>query len=305
MASTALRIGISLASAQPGASYVEAPRFVIERARAARRAGLASLTLGDHHSTAPVPYVQGVPMIGRLLAEWDERPIGCLFLVPAWNPVLMAEQIGTLAAMAQGPFIVQTGLGGRDQLDAMGIQVAHRGRRLEAAIVAVQALLAGERVTSEELGLQRAAIAPCPPRPVEWWIGAISEPAIDRAARLGTGWYTDPGLTPKTAEVRMRSYLEACARHGVEPGTRALRKDVFIADDDARARQLGEALIAGGYRGMSREAVLLGSPERVAEELRPFAELGFTDVIIRTMTVPQSDAVRSIELAGKVAKLMS
>ena len=103
----------------------------------------------------------------------------------------------------------------------------------------------------------------------------------------------------------MRSYLEACARHGVEPGTRALRKDVFIADDDARARQLGEALIAGGYRGMSREAVLLGSPERVAEELRPFAELGFTDVIIRTMTVPQSDAVRSIELAGKVAKLMS
>ena len=305
MASSSLRIGISLASAQPLASDVEAPRFVIERAQAARRAGLASLTLGDHHSTGPVPYVQGAPMIGRLLAEWDERPIGCLFLVPAWNPVLMAEQIGTLAAMAQGPFIVQTGLGGRDQLDAMGIRVAHRGRQLEAAIVAVQALLAGERVTSEELGLQKAAIAPRPPRPVEWWIGAIAAPAIDRAARLGSGWYADPGLTPKTAEVRMRTYLEACVRHGALPGTRALRKDVFIADDDARACQVGEALIERGYRGMKRETVIFGSPERVAEQLRPFAELGFTDVIIRTMTVPQPDALRSIELAGEVAKLMT
>jgi alkanesulfonate monooxygenase SsuD/methylene tetrahydromethanopterin reductase-like flavin-dependent oxidoreductase (luciferase family) len=129
---------------------------------------------------------------------------------------------------------------------------ADRGRRLEATIVAVQALLAGERVTSEELGLRATAVAPRPPRPLEWWIGAITEPAIDRAARLGTGWYTDPGLTPKTAEPRIRTYLDACDRHGVEPGTRALRKDVFI----------------------------------------------------RTMAVPQPEAVRSIELAGEVAGML-
>lgn len=304
MALPSLRIGISISSAQPLASDEEAPRWVLERARAADRARLSSLSLGDHHATGPVPYVQNVPMIGRLLAEWDDRPIGCLFLVPAWNPVLMAEQIGTLAAMAKGPFIVQTGLGGRDQLRRMGTAVAHRGRRLEAAIRVVQALLSGERVTSDELGIEGAAIAPRPPRAVEWWIGAISDVALDRAARLGTGWYADPTLTPEKAKLQMQTYLAACERHGVTPGRRALRKDVFIADDDADACRVGQALLDAGYRGVGREAVAFGSPEHVAEQLAPYAEIGFTDVIVRTMTVPQPEAVRSIELAGEVARLL-
>src|SRR2546422_7621640 len=83
---------------------------MIERARAAWEAGLDSLFLGDHHATA-VPYYQNVPMLGRLLAEWGDRPAGCLFLLPLWNPVLVAEQVGTLAALARGRFILQCGLG--------------------------------------------------------------------------------------------------------------------------------------------------------------------------------------------------
>jgi alkanesulfonate monooxygenase SsuD/methylene tetrahydromethanopterin reductase-like flavin-dependent oxidoreductase (luciferase family) len=60
-------------------------------------------------------------MLGRLLAEWGGAPAGCLFLLPLWNPVLVAEQIGTLASIAQGPFIMQCGLGyGEAQFAAMG-----------------------------------------------------------------------------------------------------------------------------------------------------------------------------------------
>jgi hypothetical protein len=35
---------------------------------------------------------------------------GALFLLPLWNPVLVAEQVGTLATLAPGRFIVQAGL---------------------------------------------------------------------------------------------------------------------------------------------------------------------------------------------------
>jgi hypothetical protein len=45
---------------------------------------------------------QNTPMLGRLLAEWSDRPAGALFLLPLWNPVLVAEQVGTLAAIAAG-----------------------------------------------------------------------------------------------------------------------------------------------------------------------------------------------------------
>ena len=68
---------------------------MIERAAAAHRAALASLFVGDQH-VSPTPYYQNTPMLGRLLAEWGEAPAGCLFLLPLWHPVLVAEQIGTL-----------------------------------------------------------------------------------------------------------------------------------------------------------------------------------------------------------------
>ena len=86
---------------------------MLSQAQAADQAGLDTLTLGDRHSTGPAGYVQNVRCFGpRILAEWTAGQIGCLFLVLLWNPVLLAERIGTLAAMAPGSFIVQTGLGG-------------------------------------------------------------------------------------------------------------------------------------------------------------------------------------------------
>ena len=51
-------------------------RFMIERAAAAHAAGLDSLFIGDHHNVGGAPYYQNVPMLGRLLAEWDARPAG-------------------------------------------------------------------------------------------------------------------------------------------------------------------------------------------------------------------------------------
>ena len=96
-----MRIGISISS-----SYrVEDPRlgarFMIERARVARQADLDSLFVGDHHVTAS-PYYQNTPMLGRLLAEWHNKPAGALYLLPLWHPVLLAEQIATFAAITPG-----------------------------------------------------------------------------------------------------------------------------------------------------------------------------------------------------------
>ena len=107
---------------------------MIERAAAAHRAGLDSLFVGDQH-LSPTPYYQNTPMLGRLLAEWGEAPAGCLFLLPIWHPVLVAEQIGTLAAIARGPFIMQCGLGwGEARFAAMGASTRTRPSAFEEAL---------------------------------------------------------------------------------------------------------------------------------------------------------------------------
>ena len=125
-----MRVGISLTSNHPDAKDPrQGARWMIERAAAAHNAGLDSLFVGDQH-VSPTPYYQNTPMLGRLLAEWGEAPAGCLFLLPLWHPVLVAEQIGTLAAIAQGRFIMQCGLGwGEARFTAMGANIRTRPSR--------------------------------------------------------------------------------------------------------------------------------------------------------------------------------
>jgi alkanesulfonate monooxygenase SsuD/methylene tetrahydromethanopterin reductase-like flavin-dependent oxidoreductase (luciferase family) len=309
-----MRIGISIGtgfSTGGPRGQREGPLTVVGQMQAANRVGLDSLTLGDHHATGPGGYVQNVPMLGRLLAEWTDRPAGCLFLVPLWNPVLMAEQIGTLAALSSGPFIIQAGLGGgHAQFKAMGADLSQRAARLEEGILVAQALLRGETVDSELLAIQGARVAPLPPEGTEWWIGGDVERAIDRAARLGDCWYGNADLTPETAARDIALYREACARHDRTPVRIPIRKDVFVAENRGEAEKVGDALVAAGYRGFERGAVAYGDPEGVAEQLSVFVELGFTDVIIRTMSpVPPelgTDAAdRSVELAAAVRSLLS
>ena len=296
-----MQVGISIGTTFQVDDHREGPESVLAQAQAAARAGLDTISLGDHHATGPASYVQNVPMLGRILAEWDDRPAGCLFLVPLWHPVLMAEQIGTLAAMAPGPFIIQTGLGGGSaQFRAMGARLGERGRRLEEGIVTVQALLKGESVSGTAWGIDAAVIAPLPPGGTEWWIGGAAPVAIDRAARLGDCWYGNADLTPTTAAETMGLYREACARHAREPIRVPIRKDVLIAETAAEAEKIGDELMRAGYRGFDRAAVAYGDPDSVAEQLSVFGDLGFTDVIIRTMPVPLDASVRSVELAGEV-----
>ena len=104
-----MRIGISVNSAYRVDDPRRGAQNMIERAWAARQADLDSLFVGDHHVTE-VPYYQNTPMLGRMLAEWHNKPVGALYLLPLWHPVLLAEQIATLAAIAQGRFIMQCGL---------------------------------------------------------------------------------------------------------------------------------------------------------------------------------------------------
>jgi alkanesulfonate monooxygenase SsuD/methylene tetrahydromethanopterin reductase-like flavin-dependent oxidoreductase (luciferase family) len=119
-----MKVGISLTSNHPDAKDPrQGARWMIERTEVAHRAGLDTLFIGDQH-VSPAPCYQNTPMLGRLLAEWGEAPAGCLFLLPLWPPVLVAGQIGTLASIAQGPFIMQCGLGyGEARFAAMGANI--------------------------------------------------------------------------------------------------------------------------------------------------------------------------------------
>jgi alkanesulfonate monooxygenase SsuD/methylene tetrahydromethanopterin reductase-like flavin-dependent oxidoreductase (luciferase family) len=290
-----MRIGISLRSGYGPMDARVGAQWMIERARAANEAGLDSLFVGDHHNV-PVPYYQNVPMLGRLLAEWDERPAGALFLLPLWHPVLVAEQIGTLASIARGPFIMQCAIGGgAEQFAALGVSLRDRRDRFEAGLDVIRRLCAGEEVTmSKPYDIERAKIAPIPPQPLEVWIGAAAPPAIDRAARLGDAFLVGPEATPPQARDLIGTYLAACERHGRTPSTIAIRRDIHVGADDADAERVAGPVLARGYRGFDPSAPVVGGPERVAHAFEELGEMGYTDVIVRHLADEQPAVLASI-----------
>jgi alkanesulfonate monooxygenase SsuD/methylene tetrahydromethanopterin reductase-like flavin-dependent oxidoreductase (luciferase family) len=301
-----MRLGISLTSSHTVPDPREGARWMIERAAAAHRAGLDSLFVGDHHAT-PTFYYQNVPMMGRLLAEWGDRPAGCLFLLPMWNPVLVAEQVGTLAAIARGRFIFQCGLGeGQPQFAAMGAEIKQRPSAFEEAFGIIQRLLRGETVSGgRRFAFENATVALRPAEPVEYWIGASARPAIDRAARLADGFLASPSLTLAEAREQIDYYRERCTAHGRPPVAIAIRRDVYVGESAAEARATGEAIAARGYRGFPREALVFGSVDEVAARLRPLAALGYTDVIVRHLTGDQPKVLGSMARLGEVRRALA
>ncbi len=300
-----MRIGVSLSSSLQSEDPSVAAGWMIERARAADRVELDSLSVGDHHAM-PVAYYQNTPMLGRLLAEWGPRPVGCLFLLPLWHPVLVAEHVGTLAALTPAPFIVQTGIGyGEDQFRAMNARHDTRGAVLEESIGVIKALLAGAPVDSELVG-GPVTLGLRPRQEVGGWGGGggPSRRAIERAARLGDAWYGNPALTPTSAAEQMEVYRAACEDAGRTPQA-LLRKDVIVLAEPGLAARLGEEILAAGYRGLGPEAVLVGTPKEVADQIRPFADLGFEAVVCRCMTIAQPQAIETIEALAEVRALLA
>ena len=274
---------------------------MIERTAAARGAGLDSLFIGDQH-VSPTPYYQNTPMLGRLLAEWGKAPAGCLFLLPLWHPVLAAEQIGTLAAIAQGPFIMQCGLGwGEARFAAMGANPRTRPSAFEEALDIVRRLLAGETVSSSRrFRITEASLALRPAEPVEVWVGASAPPAIDRAARLAEGWIASPGLTFEEARAQADIYRERCAAYGRQPGAIVLRRDVYVGESSSEAQAELQHVLDRGYRGIPSEALIAGSADDVEEQFRAFGKIGYTVILVRHLSNDQSKVLGSLERLAAV-----
>ena len=301
-----MRIGISISSSHRVEDPRVGARFMIERARVARQADLDSLFVGDHHVTAN-PYYQNTPMLGRLLAEWHNKPAGALYLLPLWHPVLLAEQIATLAAIMPGRFIMQCGLGWDPAQSAgMGVDMTKRAAMFESSLEVMQRLWAGETVSEDRFWhIRDARIAPLPANNVEVWVGAGAPAALHRTARMAEGWIATPSLGRAAAAQQLNQYRQACAEYERTPRAVAIRRDIFIGDDQTQAQRFKQRMIDKGYRGFAEEAILAGTVATVAAEFAALAELGFTDIIVRNMSSEQSEALATIERLAEVKQVLN
>jgi len=154
-----------------------------------------------------------------------------IYILPVRNPVLVAKQIGTVAAIAGGRVALGVGTGWmKEEFELLEVDFHTRGKRLNEAIEVLRTLWQGGMVEyhGKHYNFDRLEMSPVPPVPVPILVGGLSEVALKRAARIGDGWI---GVQHTTAE--LGELLGRIAVLRKEYGTEGKPFENVVASTDA------------------------------------------------------------------------
>ncbi len=85
----------------------------------------------------------------------------------------------------------------------------------------------------------------------------------------------------------------------------AIRRDVHVGADAGDAERVAGPVVAAGYRGFRPDAITTGSVEQVVERFRAYADMGYTDVIVRHLAEDQGEVLASLERLGAVREALA
>ena len=264
--SRAVQIGLYLTNQHPlGADMVEALRGQLRLLHHARDHGWDSVWSAQHFLPT-MAMTQPVPFLARLAAEAGEMRVGLgVLLLALANPLEVAETYASMDVVCGGRFTLGVGLGYRDvEYDAFGIARGERIRRFEENLRVVEALWAGDPVSVDlpwcRLNEATLRILPAQrPRP-PLWMGADSDRAVERAARVADSWIINPHATSSTIARQLQLFDQVRRElgRGPLPELPAI-KEVVCAHTRERALEIAKPHLTAkyeAYRAWGQDAAL-------------------------------------------------
>ena len=285
-----MRFGLQLWSQQ-----TDWPGFR-DAALAAEEAGWDSIWTWDHLNAIFGPWEQpifeGWSVLSALGPLTTRIRLGLMVGANTFrNPGLTAKLATTLDHVSGGRAVL--GIGGawfEREHDAFGIDFGsgfgERLDRLDESVMLLRRLLDGERF-SHDGRFYTMHDALCEPRPIQKRLpiligGSGPRKTLRTVASRADAWNTSGTLD------EVRGHLDILAEHGADVGRdiatieKSISFPIILRDDPAVAASAYGALLANnGVTDMGKVPVLLGSPDEVADQLRPYVELGFETVIVR------------------------
>ena len=283
----------------------------------ADRAGLDSLWTWDHLMSIVGPWegpiLEGWTTLAALAAITTGPTLGLMVGANTFrNPGLTAKLATTLDHVSGGRAVL--GIGGawfEREHDAYGFDdtwgsgFGERLDRLDESVMLLRRLLDGERFDhAGRFYTMRDAL--CEPRPVQPKLpiligGSGPQKTLRTTARYADAWNTGGSLEElRTKDATLR---ERCAEIGRDHTEieRTMSVWLTIRDDAAEAqRVLSATAEANGTETDGDDFV--GSPEKIAAELRPIVELGFRHILVDLM--PPYDA-ETLDRLPQVRELLA
>jgi F420-dependent oxidoreductase-like protein len=286
----------------------------------ADRAGLDSLWTWDHLMAIVGPWEQpileGWTTLAALAALTERTTLGLMVGANTFrNPGLTAKLATTLDHVSGGRAIL--GIGGawfEREHDAYGFDetwgsgFGERLDRLDESVMLLRLLLDGERIGNHEGRFYTMRDALCEPRPVQAHLpiligGSGPKKTLRTTARYADAW--NSGGTAEQLAAKDAILRERCAEVGRnhEEIERNVTVWMAIRDDPAEARRvLAANAAANGDTLADDDQVFVGSPEKIADELRPIVEVGFRHILIDAMAPYDAE---TLERLPQVRELLS
>jgi alkanesulfonate monooxygenase SsuD/methylene tetrahydromethanopterin reductase-like flavin-dependent oxidoreductase (luciferase family) len=284
----------------------------------AEGAGAASLWTWDHLNSIVGPWEGPILEGWSILAGWSQVTervtLGLMVGANTFrNPGLTAKLATTLDHLSGGRAIL--GIGGawfEREHEAFGIDFGsgfgQRLDRLDESVMLLRRLLDGERIAEHAGAAYTMKDALVEPRPVQRRLpimigGSGPKKTLRTLARYGDMWNTSGTLD----ELRAKDAIlrERCEEIGRDPATieRTVTIDLVIRDSRAAALDAYKAILAGAGAEFDESlAGPIGTPDEVADAVRPMTELGFRHILIDT---PAPYDPETIDRIGEVIERLN
>ncbi len=175
------------------------PETLTQRSIAAEEAGFESLWVGDH-ITLPAdlpgseePRLEALSALTYLAGATSKvRLAAGVLVIPQRHPVLLAKQLSSIDLLSNGRLIVGVGVGHlQAELAAFGVPMSERGSRTDDGLerlIEIWGTSVGPGHEPVGTGVvQSPAPVQLPHPPIV--VGGHSPRALERAARVGNGWF--------------------------------------------------------------------------------------------------------------------
>jgi alkanesulfonate monooxygenase SsuD/methylene tetrahydromethanopterin reductase-like flavin-dependent oxidoreductase (luciferase family) len=270
--------------------------------------GIDGVFSGDHVSFHNGTGYDGLIEATALAVASNRLTIwNAVYLLALRHPVPVARQVASLSALAPGRFMFGIGLGGEDrhELEICGVDPRRRGRRLDAHLDVLRALLGGDEVTvdNEFFSIPGAIIRPVPTPAVPILVGGRSDAALERTGRAADGWIAI-WTTRDRAAAALATIAEHAEKYGRDhaPDRNALMVWCGLGNSAEHGRSLVAPVMQELYKipfDRFERYTACGIPADVAEAIAPFIELGFTDILLNGIA---EDSESLIAMSAEVGR---
>jgi probable F420-dependent oxidoreductase len=241
-----MKFSISIAMAEAG--------HYVPIAKAAEELGYDAIVLPDsifysERVSAPYPYTTDGKRMWGAETPWLDPFVAAAAMSAATtsirfmtsvlklavrNPVLVAKQVGSIAAISDDRFTLGAGLGWLpEEFEWCGERFETRGKRMDEALEIVRAILEGGMVEyhGQHYSFEKLTMSPAPKKRVPFIIGGHTVPGLRRAARY-EGW-TSAMLKKKDLlelVAKLKVYRRELGKENEPFEIQAVLTDVFDAD---------------------------------------------------------------------------